>query len=123
MFSGMFPFIHIQQDFRVMWAVQSGERPARPSNLLSRGLTDKVWHIIEACWVQETSQRPTASQIAEQLRSLPDRPKDERPLDNFDILSPSQVPQRQLNLPFSTLTTNIDGEGIETVIERFRKSL
>jgi len=109
MFSGMFPFIQMQHDFQVMLAVQSGVRPLRPSTKLSqiRGLTDGMWHIIEACWVQEPSQRPTASRIAEQLRSLPDQPMDERPLDDFNISFPSQVLQRQLNLPFATLTTSI----------------
>ena len=109
MFSGMLPFILMQHDYRVILAIQNGERPLRPSDEQSqaRGLTNEVWHIIEACWVQEPSKRPTASQIVDQLRSLPHQPMDERPFDNFNISFTSQVLQSQLNLPFSTLTTSI----------------
>jgi len=109
MFSGTFPFIHMQHDYQVMLAVQSGKRPVRPSDKRSqvRGLTDEVWHIIEACWVQQPSQRLTVSQIADQLRRLPHQPMDKRPFDDFNISFPSQVLQKQLKLPFSTLTTSI----------------
>src|ERR1700683_5617064 len=103
MFSGTFPFIHIRYDYQVMLAVQSGKRPVTPSDRQSqvRGLTYEVWHIIEACWVQQPSQRPTVSRIADQLRSLPHQPMDKRPFDDFNISFPSQVRQRQLELPFS----------------------
>jgi hypothetical protein len=109
MFSGMLPLQHMQHEHQVIWAIQNGEKPLRPSDKRSqaRGLTNEVWHIIEACWVQEPSQRPTASRIVDQLQSLPHQPMDKRPFDNFNISFPSQVLQSQLNLPFSTLTTSI----------------
>ena len=108
MFSGIPPFQNFW-DYQVMLAVRGGERPVRPSDERSqdRGLIDEVWHIIETCWAQEPLQRPTASQIADQLRGLPDQPTDERPIDNFNNSFPSQDLRGQLNLPFSTLATSI----------------
>lgn len=107
MFFGNLPF-HDVKDHYVTFMVRSGQRPLRPSHDLSQihGLNDEIWHLIEACWNQEASQRPPTSQIVEQLRALPDRPADQRPVDNFEISFPSRISRTELNRPFSTLVAS-----------------
>lgn len=111
-FSGKYPFYDIPNDFQVAVAVQQGKRPARPSfNMsLTNSLTDQVWSLIETCWTKEPSKRPTASQIAKQLRTLPDRPADQRPLDNFNMTFSSQFQCKEFHSPFSTLTNGMDNK-------------
>jgi len=110
MFSGDCPFHNIKNDFQVIFAVKLGKRPSHPSHDLCRirGLTDKIWDLLQTCWTTEPSERPSAGQIVEQLRALPDRPVDQRPLDNFNNLFPSRVLLDQANNPFSLLTASIE---------------
>jgi len=104
-FSGNWPFHDVRHEFQIMFQVQSGKRPLRPSHDLSRirGLNDEIWHLIEACWNQAPSQRPTSDQILELLKALPDQPADQRPADDFEMSFPSQLLHTELNRPFSTL--------------------
>jgi hypothetical protein len=76
---------------RVILGVVQGKRPARPLDVLSkaRGLTDDVWDLIQACWSQDPAFRPTATQVVERVRALPNQPVDQRPLDGFNINFPS----------------------------------
>jgi hypothetical protein len=92
MFSGQKPFHDIANEYQVIVAIQGGNRPPHPLHDLSRtrGLNNDVWHLIETCWTAEPSERPTATQIVEQLRDLPNQPLDERPNDDYRL--PSQVP-------------------------------
>jgi hypothetical protein len=107
MFSDQYPFPEISIDFQVMFAVKLGKRPSRPTHDLSltRGLNDEIWHIIEACWDQDPSGRPSASKVVEYLRALPNKPSDHRPLNDFDKVLPSQVlsMHNRADHPFSTL--------------------
>ena len=56
--------------------MKSAERPPRPQSLLGphadidRGLDDKLWNIIEDCWSQEPSNRPTAELVSLRLRDV-----------------------------------------------------
>jgi serine/threonine protein kinase len=106
-FSGNWPFHDLKKEYQIMFAVQSGKRPPRPSHDLSRirGLNDEIWHLIDACWDQEPFQRPTSSQILNQLQALPNRPADQRPADDFEMSIPSELLHPGLKRPFSTLTT------------------
>lgn len=47
--------------------VRENERPDRPERDVGqkRGLTDKIWAIIEACWHKEPALRPTFTQVVE----------------------------------------------------------
>jgi hypothetical protein len=90
-----------------MFAVMQGKRPPRPGHPLSRtrGLNDKVWHIITACWDQDPDARPTASKVVEYFRGLPNQPSDHRPPNDFDKALPSRVlsAHNRIDHPFSTL--------------------
>jgi hypothetical protein len=86
MFSCQFPFFDFSNDYLVMSAMLQGKRLPCPTHELSRtrGLKDKIWHIIEACWNQDPNKRPTASKVVESIRNLPNLPPDLRPLNDFD---------------------------------------
>lgn len=45
--------------------VAEGYRPKRP-----KSIPDEVWRIIEACWQQEPTDRPAASDVLRQLQQL-----------------------------------------------------
>jgi hypothetical protein len=109
MFSGEYPFRDIENDFQVMFAVKNGRRPAQPSGNLSqaRGLNDKIWDLIRACWTAEPSERLSASTIVEKLRTL-SHPVDQRPLDNLDVSFQSQVLHDQVDHPFFPLAAYFD---------------
>jgi hypothetical protein len=82
-----------------------GRRPARPSDDLChiRGLDDDIWNIIEICWAQEPSHRPSASDIVNRLHALLTW-TDERPHDELDSSFPSRTLYSQADHPFSIFT-------------------
>ncbi|KAF7984219.1 hypothetical protein HWV62_16018 [Athelia sp. TMB] len=90
--------------YELIIAVGSGKRPERPVShcAQSRGLTDLVWDIIVKCWQQQPEERISAAQAVHQLRALPDRPVDTRPLDNYNMPPPSQMMYKAQH-PFSIL--------------------
>jgi len=47
--------------------VREGDRPDRPERDVGqkRGLTDKIWGIMEVCWHKDAGMRPTFTQIVE----------------------------------------------------------
>jgi hypothetical protein len=122
MFSGDVPFYENPSDIRVILSVMQGKRPTPPSHDLSkiRGLSDAVWKLIETCWAQDSKTRPTAQSIAVQLNSLPNRPVDERLVDDFlDFRSPMLY--TYVEHPFYTLFTTTQKLGIPHLTASFRK--
>ena len=103
MFSGKFPFYDVH-DHVLIRASEQRKRPARPLHAWSRtrGLNDDMWHLMERCWDQDPTKRPTASQIVQDLYYLPGRTPDKRPFDNSS--SVSQMWQNHEQHPFSALT-------------------
>jgi len=112
MFSGEIPFADIPCEWSISSAVKSGIRPPRPLGELSkaRGLTDGMWRLVEECWGQHPEKRPAASCIVSRLRALPERPKDQRLLDNFTP-PPTVLPVHNFadaDCPFAALRTRQD---------------
>lgn len=107
MFSGEIPFFEITNDMRVVLSVMQGMRPSQPSHDLSktRGLSNPIWQIVTTCWAHDPTTRPTAENIVEQLRALPNHPVDERQVDNLGINLPSQMLYNHAEHPFSSLPT------------------
>ena len=102
-----------------MFAVKQHRRPHRSSHDLSRirGLTDEIWALIKNCWTAEPSERPSAGQTVHRLQALPNRPADQRPLD--DSFS-SVVFRNQIEQPFFNLAASIDGcRWQDTVLTNF----
>jgi hypothetical protein len=92
-----------------MNAVTKNKRPCRPSSDLSRlrGLDDEIWHLIEACWSPEPSERLSASQTVQLLYALPGQLDDPRPIDKFNISLHSQV-LHEVDHPFAILAAGIE---------------
>ena len=105
MFSGELPFHEIPRDYSVILAVMSGKRPRRPLHDMCRirGLSNDLWDLIEICWADRPSDRPTASQIMERLYALPHGHVDQRPLDEFDLSLSSRILDSQPEHPFADL--------------------
>jgi 50S ribosome-binding GTPase len=103
MFSGQVPFYEIRQDYSVIIPVIQGKRPNFPSGDLSRtrGLNTEVWDLIQVCWAQDPTQRPTVKQIVERLRSLSPQLVDNRPPDDFHF--PTSAVYGRDEHPFSNL--------------------
>jgi hypothetical protein len=108
MFSGEIPFYEDPSDMRVILGLIGGLRPIRPKDdsCKIRGLTDEVWNLIETCWTQDPTQRPTATQLVEHLRALPNQPVDERPVDNFSVNFSPNALYNHTEHPFSALATS-----------------
>jgi hypothetical protein len=86
-----------------MLSAAQGQRPSLPPPYSSkiRGLSDVVWDLVTVCWSHNPLDRPTADHVVEQLRALPNRPVDERPIDDFTA-NFSQAPYH-VEHPFSIL--------------------
>ena len=46
-----------------MIAIQKGERPRKPENPESFGFSDTLWWLIQMCWDDSPSARPTAKEL------------------------------------------------------------
>lgn len=108
MFSGHHPYHDITNDYQAIFTIQRGKRPSRPSHDMcrTRGLNDEMWDLIEICWTTDPSDRPSASEIIEQLCALPNRPTDQRSKDNYSL--PFQV----LDTPATQLPAPSRGKGM-----------
>lgn len=107
MFSGEVPFYEDPRDVRVILSVIQGKRPTPPFHDLSRtrGLSEPIWQLIETCWAHDSTKRPTAEHVIGRLYTLPNRPLDERPVDDFNMNFPSQMLYNYPDHPFYTLFT------------------
>ena len=47
----------------VVHAVISGERPPKPENAEETGMTEVVWGLLEECWREDRTTRPTAVEV------------------------------------------------------------
>ena len=43
--------------------VLEGKRPPRPNGSESLGITDEVWDLLELCWAEDASSRPTVDYV------------------------------------------------------------
>jgi hypothetical protein len=72
MFEGREPFHEHRVRFRIASDVVNGKRPRRPQ--LDRGCvmepTDAMWALIQRCWHQEESLRPTMRDVCKELQDL-----------------------------------------------------
>ncbi|KAJ7846469.1 kinase-like domain-containing protein [Mycena leptocephala] len=66
MFTGKRPFAGVSSR-TVMLKVSRGERPSRPDSASSSDLTNETWAVIEKCWKQKPSERPSARQVLKGL--------------------------------------------------------
>ena len=48
-------------------AVVRGERPEKPSQAESLGLSDALWELVLSCWNESSATRPTAQELLDCL--------------------------------------------------------
>ena len=63
--TGRRPFLP-RRKARIVRAVISGERPAKPENA-EMGMADVVWDLLVECWGEDRRTRPTATQVLKRL--------------------------------------------------------
>lgn len=63
------PYSHIKHATEVVIKSQKGEGPQRPMapRVIERGLDEKLWNLLCACWVQNPRARPTIEGVLEYL--------------------------------------------------------
>lgn len=56
----------------VYMALMSGDRPSRPFSglLVQRGLTDDVWQLMNECWKENPSERPSVLDVSKALEGI-----------------------------------------------------
>ncbi|KAJ7333210.1 kinase-like domain-containing protein, partial [Mycena albidolilacea] len=66
-YTGEQPFWSIQQDILVVLRVLDQKRPPRPSSsgppVGTRAMSDRLWAIVEGCWVHKPSGRPDMNKM------------------------------------------------------------
>ena len=67
MFTGKEPFPEIEQPNMVVTRVTDGERPQRPQESTTLGLSDELWAVIQSSWSHEVVDRPSLSTIVDLL--------------------------------------------------------
>ena len=51
------------REARIIHAVISGERPAKPENAKQIGMIDTVWDLLRECWREDRTKRPNISAV------------------------------------------------------------
>ena len=64
--TGLRPF-HRKFPYTVVPAILRGERPERPLDAKSLGFSDILWELVESCWSESISTRPTAQRLFDYL--------------------------------------------------------
>ncbi|RDB17478.1 hypothetical protein Hypma_001588 [Hypsizygus marmoreus] len=91
-FTGNVPFFEEDNDSRVTLKVTTGVRPSRPpdSSLAwsSWGLSESVWSLMQVCWSEDSTERPTIAEIIAKHAS--EVPVDTRPVDRGNTIFPAR---------------------------------
>lgn len=106
MFSGQVPFYRKMNEIAISFSVvYDKKRPLRPKDELSktRGLTNEIWTLVETCWAHAPADRPTAGTVVGRLRNVQDSVRDQRPLDDPDVMTPPSPSLFGNAHPFSSL--------------------
>ncbi|KAF8054329.1 kinase-like domain-containing protein, partial [Lyophyllum atratum] len=90
-FTGVVPYANVPRDATIIFKVKSGTRPARPvdSSPCWRewGLTQGIWALMEDCWREDPSERPSVDQVIQRL--LPERQQERRSSMFRSVLPPA----------------------------------
>ncbi|KAF9649111.1 kinase-like protein [Thelephora ganbajun] len=60
---GHHPYVEIQSDFLVVNTIMEGVRPEKPVGATRLGFTEGLWRILESCWLEDRSERPSVKNI------------------------------------------------------------
>jgi len=69
MITGEAPYAEVRRTTEVLFNMQKGLRPTRPlgDKYVERGLTDRMWELIQLAWAQEPQDRLTSKDFRERL--------------------------------------------------------
>lgn len=114
-FTGQIPYYQFRSDYTVIAKVIQGVKPSLPENKMTPEFTEHMWKIMQDCWVDTPSDRPTLDQVLERLREnapLPSRAEPRSPPDNWGgTLVPSEI----------TLFMNVVSELVDFYLSRGKK--
>ncbi|KAF9641989.1 hypothetical protein BDM02DRAFT_2861287 [Thelephora ganbajun] len=60
---GHHPYVEIQSDILVVNTIMEGVRPEKPVGATRLGFTEGLWRILESCWLEDRSERPSVKNI------------------------------------------------------------
>jgi hypothetical protein len=66
--TGAPPFANREKQDLACRVVLSGERPSRPSNSESLGITNEIWSLLETCWAKDAASRPNVNHVVRCLK-------------------------------------------------------
>jgi len=86
--TGLRPFNRLYT-YEPVPAVLRGERPEKPSGAESLGLSPELWGLVQLCWSESSSARPTVQQLFECISpaSLAWVPSPEYPVNEVDAFA------------------------------------
>jgi len=64
--TGLQPFHHLF-GYSPILAILRDERPAKPVDAESLGFSDQLWGLVQSCWSESSSVRPTSQQLFDHL--------------------------------------------------------
>ncbi|KDQ55511.1 hypothetical protein JAAARDRAFT_37524 [Jaapia argillacea MUCL 33604] len=67
------PFAHLENDMAVALSILANNRPNRSE--VGGAMSDEIWALVQDCWAQGPSDRPTITQICERLSALDHSPE------------------------------------------------
>ena len=67
--TGLRPFYHLHA-YSPVFAVVRGERPEKPLDAESLGFSDGLWELVQLCWSELSSARPTAQRLFDHLSEI-----------------------------------------------------
>lgn len=109
-FTGDIPFSNILRDSTVMLKTMSGDRPVRPSESSPPwkewGLTGDIWSLMQECWKEEPTQRPSVGRVIERLHFM--LTQDGRPSPDARVPSPATFRERMSDLVKLMTASDLD---------------
>jgi hypothetical protein len=113
MFSGKIPFEDAEL-YELPLVLQTEERPSLPADDSSRrrGLSAEMEHLIQDCWAQDPMKRPSADEVVERLKLLPNRPVDQRSVNEVGTSFFMQLLSNQVDNPFANLRREYHWSGL-----------
>jgi hypothetical protein len=89
--------------------VMSGKKLSRPPAETSQfGLDDNIWRLLEACWQTDPSERPTAGQVADIIKTTVTLVRRSICLEEYDKSFLREVRSNLDSHPFSSSHDNED---------------
>jgi hypothetical protein len=67
--TGQHPFRNVPGGLSVYGLIEQGIRPERPDASSRIPMQDNIWHLVQKCWKQEASERPSFGDVVADLQT------------------------------------------------------